>query len=242
MNNKVNFDKIYEDFFGSTYTTQLKDKENVIKEETDIEDIDNLYITNNSKILLKKIINYMTNYKSDNIYVNFNIEILTNNYEVSQTIINLLNRVGIKSNYLEGNNIKQISLYELEDINNIDELYKNANIVIFKDFEALNIHDSNFNKKLLYTISKHLTDKKITILLGNIQDINYLFNNDKEKEKSKFKFIIEGIEPTNREILNDIVKKIPNIKNTKKELLNYIEKTYIKSRLDYPTYRDNLIK
>ena len=41
MNNKVNFDKIYEDFFGSTYTTQLKDKENVIKEETDIEDIDN---------------------------------------------------------------------------------------------------------------------------------------------------------------------------------------------------------
>ena len=182
MNNKVNFDKIYEDFFGSTYATQLKEEENIIKEEINIEDIDSLYITNNSKILLKKIINYMTNYKSNNIYVNFNIEILTNNHEVSQTIINLLNRVGTKSNYLEGNNINQISLYELEDINNIDELYKNANIVIFKDFEALNIHDSNFIKKLLYTMSKHLTDKKITILLGNTKDINYLFNNDKEKE------------------------------------------------------------
>ena len=242
MNNKVNFDKIYEDFFGSTYATQLKEEENIIKEEINIEDIDSLYITNNSKILLKKIINYMTNYKSNNIYVNFNIEILTNNHEVSQTIINLLNRVGTKSNYLEGNNINQISLYELEDVNNIDELYKNADIVIFKDFEALNIHDSNFSKKLLYTMSKHLTDKKITILLGNTKDINYLFNNDKEKEENTFKFIIEGTEPTNNEILNDIIEKLPNIKNKKIELLNYIEKTYTKSGLDYPTYRDNLIK
>ena len=31
-------------------------------------------------------------------------------------------------NYLEGNNINQISLYELEDINNIDELYKNNEV------------------------------------------------------------------------------------------------------------------
>ena len=69
MNNKVNFDKIYEDFFGSTYATQLKEEENIIKEEINIEDIDSLYITNNSKILLKKIINYMTNYKSNNIYM-----------------------------------------------------------------------------------------------------------------------------------------------------------------------------
>ena len=44
------------------------------------------------------------------------------------------------------------------------------------------------------------------------------------------------------EILNDIIEKLPNIKNKKIELLNYIEKTYIKSGLDYPTYRDNLIK
>lgn len=91
-------------------------------------------------------------------------------------------------------------------------------------------------------MSKHLTDKKITILLGNTKDINYLFNNDKEKEENTFKFIIEGTEPTNNEILNDIIEKLPNIKNKKIELLNYIEKTYIKSGLDYPTYRDNLIK
>ena len=76
MNNRVNFNEIYEDFFGKNSNLVLNNNEE--KESnlliTDYNNkIDNMFLSNESKELLKKIINYISIYKENNIYVNFNI-------------------------------------------------------------------------------------------------------------------------------------------------------------------------
>ena len=61
MNNRVNFNEIYEDFFGKNSNLVLNNNEE--KESnlliTDYNNkIDNMFLSNESKELLKKIINY----------------------------------------------------------------------------------------------------------------------------------------------------------------------------------------
>ena len=93
MNNRVNFNEIYEDFFGKNSNLVLNNNE---EKESDLlitdynKKIDNMFLSNESKELLKKIINYISNYKENNIYVNFNIIIESKNKELINDITNLI--------------------------------------------------------------------------------------------------------------------------------------------------------
>ncbi len=248
MNNSVNFNKIYEDFFGKN--SSIISENNELKEEkisvTDYNNkIDNMYLSNESKELLKKIINYMSNYNENNIYVNFNIIIESKNKELTNDVTNLINNVGLSNKYIKGTGIKNISLYKLEDISKLEESYNDYSVIVLEDLEGLTLHDTNYNKKLLYTIKEHLKDRKTTIITGNKSEINNLFSSDIEEKNNCFNFILDEILPENTEILEDIINNLSkNIINNKFkiDLLNYIEETFIKSGLDYPTYRDNLCR
>ena len=82
MNNKY-FSDIYDDFFR-VEKKEIEVKEDSIKEEVNLlEDINNLYLDNESKNLLKQIIEYMDKYskKEESNYINFNILINGNNNE-----------------------------------------------------------------------------------------------------------------------------------------------------------------
>lgn len=249
MNNRVNFNEIYEDFFGKNANLVLNsnetNKEEIILIDEYSNKIDRMYLSDSSKELLKKIINYMANYKEDNIYVNFNIIIESKNKELIKDIIDLINSVGLSSKYIKGNGISNISLYRLEDINILEESYNNHSMIILSDLEGLSLHDTNYNKKILYIIKEHLKDKKITIITGNKNEINNLFLDDIEEKNNCFNFILTEILPKSNEIVENIIDSLPNnLVNDKFriDLLNYIEETFIKSGLDYPTYRDNLCR
>lgn len=248
MNNRVNFNEIYEDFFGKNSNLVLNNNE---EKESDLlitdynKKIDNMFLSNESKELLKKIINYISNYKENNIYVNFNIIIESKNKELINDITNLINNISLSNKYTKGIGINNISLYRLEDISTLEESYNNYSMVVLKDLEGLSLHDTNYNKKLLYIIKEHLKDKKITIITGNKNEINNLFSNDIEEKKNYFNFILEEELPKSSDILDSIISSLPEcIVNDKFkiDLLNYIEETFIKSGLDYPTYRDNLCR
>ena len=248
MNNRVNFNEIYEDFFGKNSNLVLNNNE---EKETDLlitdynNKIDNMFLSNESKELLKKIINYISNYKENNIYVNFNIIIESKNKELINDITNLINNISLSNKYTKGIGINNISLYRLEDISPLEESYSNYSMVVLKDLEGLSLHDNNYNKKLLYIIKEHLKDKKITIITGNKNEINNLFSNDIEEKNNYFNFILEEELPKSSDILDSIISSLPeSIVNDKFkiDLLNYIEETFIKSGLDYPTYRDNLCR
>ena len=114
MNNRVNFNEIYEDFFGKNSNLVLNNNEE--KESnlliTDYNNkIDNMFLSNESKELLKKIINYISIYKENNIYVNFNIIIESKNKELINDITNLINNISLSNKYTKGIGINNISLY-----------------------------------------------------------------------------------------------------------------------------------
>ena len=248
MNERVNFNEIYEDFFGKNSSLILNNNQKE-EEHISINDynnkIDSMYLSNESKELLKKIINYISIYKENNIYVNFNIIIESKNKELINDITNLINNISLSNKYTKGIGINNISLYRLEDISTLEESYNNYSMVVLKDLEGLSLHDTNYNKKLLYIIKEHLKDKKITIITGNKNEINNLFSNDIEEKNNYFNFILEEELPKSSDILDSIISSLPeSIVNDKFkiDLLNYIEETFIKSGLDYPTYRDNLCR
>ena len=76
--NNLYFNDIYNDFFKV-------EKKEITEEEKDnnivLENIDNLYLDNESKNLFKQILNYMEKYhnKEERNYINFNIIIKGNN-------------------------------------------------------------------------------------------------------------------------------------------------------------------
>lgn len=70
MNKSANFEDIYNDFFGQKEVKEVE--KNIPIEEIDT-NIEELYITDASKELLKKIVNYITNYQ-ENVYVNLILE------------------------------------------------------------------------------------------------------------------------------------------------------------------------
>lgn len=242
MNRSINFDDIYNDFFAKKEET----KETITKEDNlSTEEVTNklktLYITEESRGLLEKIINYIENYTEKALYVNFNIELVSNNKEANKEIVDLIAQIATKNNYIDNNSIENISMYKLENADQLEESYKNNGLIILNDLDGITTHDSNFNKKIIHIIKEHLSDHLINIIVGTKDNIDNFFMNNLDDKNNCFNFKIEVINPNSSEILNDIIDRVGDSID-KKTLLNYIDETFIKSDLDYPTYRDNLCK
>lgn len=238
MNKTINFEDIYNDFFGKK---SIQEEPKIIPNDkiNYNEEIDKLYITKDSKELLKKIINYILNYKT-NIYVNFNIKLIMTNKETVNTILKLIESANKSNNYTDHSLVKQISFYKLDNISSLEEIYNNYGIYVYKDLEGLTVHDSSYIKKFIHFLNNHKGDRKINILVSSSNDLTYLFQDDKELEDNLFNFTIKEVLPTTNEILNDILSIVKDF--DKDKLLNYIENTFTNNNLDYPTYRDNLCK
>lgn len=235
MNKSANFEDIYNDFFGQKEVKEVE--KNIPIEEIDT-NIEELYITDASKELLKKIVNYITNYQ-ENVYVNFNIRIITNNDELVQKIVDILAKVS--NNYIDRGK-SYVSLYKLDDLKSLEETFNKNGLIVFNNLNGLNIHDANFNKKLLYIIKEHLNSRKINIIVGTKNEVSSLFANNVVDLEESFNFEIVATDPTTNEIINDIENKVKLTDDNKIALFDYINSTFKKSSLNYPTYRDNLIK
>ena len=229
MDNRKILDEVYRDFFG----TVKEEKITPIDKEIEIKNIEELLIDKDSKELLKKIITYIKNY-NNGVYINFNILLYGNNKETLNAIINLLKSVS--NNYLTNTNITNISLADIEDINKVKDYYKSG-ILIISDFNSLSGKDAT---KLINILKDNSTYKNIVILNDTESNLKEFIKNDNELENSYFTYSIKEILPDTKYIMNDIKKSIniDNLTNIEK----YISDTFLNSNLDYPTYRDNLIK
>ena len=229
MDNRKILDEVYRDFFG----TVKEEKITPIDKEIEIKNIEELLIDEDSKELLKKIITYIKNY-NNGVYINFNILLYGNNKETLNAIINLLKSVS--NNYLINTNITNISLADIEDINKVKDYYKSG-ILIISDFNSLSGKDAT---KLINILKDNSTYKNIVILNDTESNLKEFIKNDNELENSYFTYSIKEILPDTKYIMNDIKKSI-NIDNLT-DIEKYISDTFLNSNLDYPTYRDNLIK
>ena len=132
------FKDIYNDFFS------VSKKELEVKEENNntsdiVIDIDSLYIDNESKNLLKQILEYMDKYfkKEESNYINFNMLINGNNTETVNKIADILKKSVNNNHYIEGINVYELSLYDLNNKIDINDIYSKNGIIVIKDLSSI---------------------------------------------------------------------------------------------------------
>ena len=241
MDNKY-FSDIYDDFF------KVEKKEIIVEEKEEsveanvLEDIDSLYIDNESKNLLKQIMEYMDKYsnKEESNYINFNIIIQGNNKETVNSIMNILKKNANSNHYVDGINASELSLYDLNNKVDINDIYSKNGIVVIKDVESILMQDENDKKMFFFNLKNNLGKKKITIIEGNESDINMFLTYDNDVRTKYFNFKLIEVMPTIQEIYNEVMNKTMVSDENKVKLLDYITDSY-KEITDYVSYRDNLI-
>ena len=241
MDNKY-FSDIYDDFF-SVSKKEIQVEKSEDKEEVNIlEDIDSLYLDNESKNLLKQILEYMDKYsnKEETNYINFNILVNGNNNETVNKIVNLLHKNVELNHYTDGNSAYELSLYDLNNKVDINEIYNKNGIIVIKDLSSILMQDENNKKMFFYNLKNNLDKKKITILSGTESDINMFLTYDNDLRTKNFNFKLIEIMPSIQEIYNEVMNKTMVSDENKVKLLDYITDSY-KEITDYISYRDNLV-
>lgn len=234
----------------------LQESEEHTKQEKDnkmimcFEKIDKLYLSEESKQTLKKIIEYFRKYNEgyEKQYISFNMCIYSENSEVVDEVINIIKDFGKYFSYVKNPNIIQKSFYDIEKVENIIEIYDNENgIIVLSDFEGFITQDQIFKDRIWHKIEEKNSNKQnfLTILVAKSKEIvNQSFEKNKEIKEKLFGFEIYGIKPETQEVYQEILKKLTQMSQISEDfsvrLLDYIIATYPKTTLPYPEYRDKL--
>ncbi len=232
---------IYNDFFGTTSSNQNKSNEEIINIDFETE-INKLYLNEESKGLLKKIVNYIYNYNGDKRYIPFNITILSKTEKTIDTIINILKNASNNSKYLKTNKSIKLPFYSLSD-DLIIKTYKENDLIILNDLEGLELENITDKQKYMHTLEECIkNNKNISVLVcKNEKELNNIFTYNKDL-KDKY-FILNLVEEKQEKsvIYAEILDNTNIDEELKVKLLDYITESYDKSDLDSETYRDNLI-
>jgi len=214
--------------------------------------IDKLYIKDESKNLLKKIIEYMRKYneKIEANYISFNLQLITNNQETIETILDVLEQSMILFNYGLSKDYSEVSMYRVKSDEALESLYEDRYGLIFiTDLKGYDINDTNFKDKFDHTFTDLVKsyDKTITILGANKkEELDSFFVNMAKLRSDYFDFIIEGINPDVQDVYNEVLeiasKSVELTDDMKVKLLDYIAFTYPKTELSFPEYRKSLCK
>ena len=234
---------------SQTVTTIDKDKfmEDLFKK------IDGLYIEEDSKNTLKKIVEYIRKYneKIEKQFISFNMNIHANNKETFEGVLRVLNDSINFFQYLPNGDIGIISCYDIQNAEDIAKIYSSDNnIIAFNNFNGLYSKDLNDKAKIINKIEECISEnenKYLTILYAqNKDELNDLFLSS-DKLKNEFaEFNIIGRTPDVQEAYNEILD-ILNKNSTVTEdiqikLLDYISNTLPKTESNYPDYRDSLVQ
>jgi len=242
----------------NTNENQALDEESIkkakdIQMEKFIEKIEKLYITEESKNMLKKIIEYMRKYgeKLEKKYIPFDMCIYSDNQETLYTIVDIISDAGTYFSYIKIGETIEASLYNLEKTEQIEEIYNSKNsVILLKDFEGFISQEQNFKDRFLHNLEEKINknSKEYLTILGakNKEIINQAFDKNNDIKESIFDFEIISINPDVQDVYQEVLNKITENNKTSNEfsikLLDYISVTYKNTNLPYPEYRDKLIE
>ena len=239
MNTKDYFKDMYTDFLGveagPKFSVKVikdeKTQEDEIQEQTNQEEmtslinkINDLYITEESKNLLKKIIEYMRKYneKIETQYVPFRIIINVNNNFLLDEITNILYESSKYYKYINNTTKKDISFFNIEE----NYEYGKYGFLSINSLSGANTQEEKTIKKFIYELSEYLdkNEKNITIISGNNEELDTFFLGKNDFKTNYFDFEIKGINPDVQDIYNEVLEKTNTDKQV--ELLDYITQTY----------------
>lgn len=213
------------------------------------EKLEKLYITEQSKNTLKKIIEYMRKYSEgiEKQYIPFNICIYSNNKETMYSIVDIISDTVTFFSYIKRGTTIEISFYNIEKPEQIEEIYSKKNsVVVLKDFEGLLAKEKEFKDRFLHNMKEKLEENQkdfLTILISKTPEtIEQAMQSDMLEKYFEFK-----IESTNIDIQDVYQEVLSKLKESSKitdeasiKLLDYIAATYPKTNLSFPEYRDKL--
>lgn len=249
-----------EDNIPSIEVNKQQDKKNELsKEDKDklmeasFKKIEELHITEESKELLKKIIEYIRKYneKIEKQFISFNMCIYSENEEVKKDILDILNQNINYFSYMKKGNAGIVSFYDIDKAEKLDEIYSsNHNVISFEKSKAIDLKPQEDKEKILNKLNEKIKDNEQNVLsvlsAKNKEELYGIFSisDDLKNEFSEFEIVEQ--KPDVQEVYNEILDKIKdNIKLEEQmqiDLLDYISNTYEKSDLNFVEYRDKLLK
>ena len=215
--------------------------------------IDNLYVTEDSKNTLKKMIEYARKYNEgiEKQYISFNMCVYTNDKELASKIINIVNDSTIYFSYIRKVDCVQASLYALEKVDAVEEIYSDNNsIIVLKDIEGLNSQEQIFKDKFWHRIEEKFEDNKdkwLTIIIANNKEIvSQSFEKNEDIQENLLKFEIIGTKPDVQDVYQEVIEKLQEVTEIEEDfsvaLLDYITVTYPNSNKSYTEYKNKLVE
>ena len=213
------------------------------------EKLEKLYITEQSKNTLKKIIEYMRKYSEgiEKQYIPFNMCIYSNNKETIYGIIDIISDAVTFFSYIKRGATIETSFYNLEKPEQINEIYsKENNVIVLRDFEGLSAKEKEFKDRFLHNMKEKLEENPkdfLTILISKTPEtIEQAMQSDMIEKYFEFK--IESTNMDVQDVYQEVLSKLKESSQITDEasikLLDYIAATYPKTDLSFPEYRDKL--
>lgn len=273
MIDKGFFEGMYDDFFGirkiqddlinenqeipeikvksETEKVELT-KENKDKKMAELfERIDDLYITEESKNTLKKMIEYMRKYNEglQDRFISFDMCIYSKDNNAIDEIGKIILEAAVFFDYLESERIAKASLLNLENVNQVVEVYKSKlGMAMFSNMEIFNTLDEK--EKLRFVlgmeqIMKEQEGKSFTVFTAASKEtIQDMLSRENNTLKNNFDFEIVSIKPTVQDIYQELLNKLEEkeelTEKFKIKLLEYVTETYPNTDLDYSEYIEKL--
>ena len=231
-------------------TNSKEDKDSKMSEF--FERIDKLYIKDDSKTTLKKIIQYQRKYneKIEKEYIPFNMCLYMKNREDIDELVKIITESSLYFSYIKMGDTIETSFYDLEKVDEIDEIYSDENsFILLKDFEGLISSDSKFQERILHRLEEKSLEREkfLTFLLTKNKDmLQQVFVNNTKFKNTVFELEIFEEKPDVQDVYQEVLDKLKKSSDISEEfevkLLDYISITYKNTDLSFSEYRDNLCK
>ena len=216
------------------------------------ERIDKLLIKEESKEVLKKIIQYQRKYNEglEKEYISFNLCLYLSNREDINEIIKIITEASLYFDYVKMGDTVETSFYDLEKVDEIDNVYSTENsIIVLKDFEGLIKQDSKFQERVIHRLEEKTQEKDsfLTILLSKNKDVmTQFFSSNMKLKNTMFELEIFEEKPDVQDVYQAVVEKLKTSSELTEDfeikLLDYISVTYKNTDLSFSEYRDSLCK
>lgn len=212
--------------------------------------LESLYIEDDSKNIIKKIIEYMRKY-NENIeteYISFNLCLCIKDEITLKKVIELLKESAIYFSYIDKNSSCEISLYDLKEIDEFTDTYLKNGMLLLKKFEGLEYQDLKFRDSFWNKLENLVINSKKMLLLkfDSKEDKSRVFEKYSSLKERIFDLEIIETVPKIQDIYNEVEKRLSKNNSLddsfKIALLEFIQNTYVESEYSYSQYIELLCK